>query len=73
METRVVRMTAEEADALYVAARIHLFEMKDNHPNYELLGSAIKKFARANVIIINMGDDDEDSTPHDEGALRVSG
>lgn len=62
MGTTVTRMTAEEADALYVAARIHRFHMGANHPNHEILDSAISKLGRANVLHINMENEDADST-----------
>lgn len=62
MGTKAVRMTAEEADALYVAATIHRFHMETTHPKHKILNSAISKFGRANVLLINMGDDDADST-----------
>lgn len=62
MGTKVVRMTAEEADALYVAARIHRFHMGTTHPKQEILDSAISKFGRANVLHIEMENEDADST-----------
>ena len=62
MPTKVTRMTAEEADALYVAARIHRFQMGTTHPNYDILDSAISKFGRANVLLIDMENEDADST-----------
>lgn len=68
MGTKVVRMTAEEANQLYVAARIYQFQMGATHPKQEILESAISKFGLGRVLHIEMENEDADSTKNGSSA-----
>lgn len=61
-------MTAEECDELYISANIRRFHMGANHPKAEILESAISKLGRANVLLIDMENEDASSSEDESSA-----
>lgn len=57
-----MRLTEEEGDALYVAARIQLHRMSKHDPRRPTLLSAIEKFAKAEHIYFGGDYDPKDDT-----------